>query len=192
MNALRDLVAAEGEAIAPALAATPGAEVLGPLVAAAAGDPAEGPERALVMEAVLEGYLLHFGSSRLLDTDDRDLRLLAGDYMYALGLSRLAGLGDLEAVRALAELITLSARHHAAAAGDQQPLDALWVLTALALGAGPWPAYEEAIAAARKGSVDPAELLADVSRMAADSGVRLEAQHALIAFRDVATVQPHT
>jgi hypothetical protein len=190
LKTLRDLVAAEGEAIAPALAPAP--EVLGPLVAAAAGDAAEGPDRALVMEAVLEGYLLHFGSSRLLDTDDRDLRLLAGDYMYALGLSRLAGLGDLEAVRALAELITLSARHHAAEPGDQQPLDALWVITALALGAGPWPAYEEAIAAARKGPVEPAELHANVSRRAADTGVRLEAQHALIAFRGVATVQPHT
>ena len=191
MKTLRDLVAAEGEAIAPALAPAPTAEVLGPLVAAAAQDGTEGPERALVMEAVLEGYLLHFGSSRLLDTDDRDLRLLAGDYMYALGLSRLARLGDLEAVRALAELITLSARHHAAAA-DQQPLDALWVLTALALGAGPWPGYEEAIGASRKGPIDPVELLANVSRRAADTGVRLETQHALIAFRDVATVQPHT
>ena len=39
---------------------------------------------------MLEGYLLHFGRPRLLDTPDEDLRLLAGDYMYALGLSRLA------------------------------------------------------------------------------------------------------
>ena len=30
---------------------------------------------------------------------DPDLRLLAGDYLYALGLERLAGLGDLPAVR---------------------------------------------------------------------------------------------
>ena len=41
---------------------------------------------------------------------DADLALLAGDYLYALGLERLAALGDLEAVRELSDLISLSAQ----------------------------------------------------------------------------------
>ena len=39
--------------------------------------------------------------------DDPDLALLLGDQLYALGLSRLAALGDLEAVAELADLISL-------------------------------------------------------------------------------------
>ncbi len=189
---LRELVAAEGEAIAPALAQSPGEDTLGPLVAVAAAGRPDAAEYALVLESVLEGYLLHFGHPRLLDTPDRDLRLLAGDYMYALGLSRLARIGDLPAVRALADLITLSARHQAGATPDRGLLDGLWVLTALALGAGPWPGYETAITAAREDRADRAELLLEVSRMAAETGIELDAQHALIAFRYVATLEPHT
>ncbi len=52
-----------------------------------------------MVEAVREGYLLPLRASRgSLDGADPDLALLAGDYLYALGLERLAALGDLEAV----------------------------------------------------------------------------------------------
>jgi hypothetical protein len=47
-------------------------------------------ERLFVLEAVYEGYLLHYGTSRLFEGMDDDLRLLAGDALYALGLARLA------------------------------------------------------------------------------------------------------
>lgn len=181
---LRALVAAEGEAIAPALGPTAGEDVLAPLAPSA--------DYALVLESVLEGYLLHFGRSRLLDTPDADLRLLAGDYMYALGLSRLAELGDLPAVGALADLITLSARHAAAAAEDGGLLEGLWVLSALAVGGGPWPGYEDAIAAARAGLADSGRMLGEVSARAADTHVPLEAQHALIAFRNAVASAPRT
>ena len=184
---LRELVAAEGEAIAPALGPEPGEDALGPLIAAAARARPDAQEYALVVESVLEGYLLHFGRTRLLDTDDDDLRLLAGDYMYALGLSRLARLGDLPAVRALADLITLSARHHAAGTDDQRLLEGLWALTALAVGGGSWPGYEAVIASARAGRGDPDQLLAEVSSRASETGIALEAQQALIAFRYVAS-----
>ncbi len=191
LSRLRELVAAEGEAIAPALSATPGEDALGPLIAAAAATRPDAREYALVVESVLEGYLLHFGHTRLLDTADDDLRLLAGDYMYALGLSRLARLGDLPAVRALADLITLSARHHAAS-GDHRALEGLWALSALAVGGGSWPGYEAAMAKARRGDAEPAELLAEVSSRASETGIELEAQHALIAFRLVASSAPPT
>ena len=48
-----------------------------------------------VLEAVYEGYLLHYGTPRAFAGMDEDLRLLAGDALYALGLARLAAAGDL-------------------------------------------------------------------------------------------------
>jgi hypothetical protein len=78
-------------------------------------------EYALVVESVREGYLLHYGSPRLLAGHDEDLALLAGDYLYALGIERLAGLGDTEAVRVLADLISRCARHHAEGSEDRVP-----------------------------------------------------------------------
>jgi len=182
---LRDLVADEGEAIAPALGEDPGEDVLAPLVRTAAARRDDPEEYALVMESVLEGYLLHFGRTRLLDTDDDDLRLLAGDYLYALGLSRLARLGDLAAVRALADLITLSARH---AVGEQHDdlLAALWLSSALAVASGPSKRHGRVVAAVRDGTGEATELLDEVAGGAAEAGMELLTEHALIAFRAVA------
>jgi len=59
-----------------------------------------------VLDAIREGYELHYGTPRAFEGMDDDLRLLAGDALYALGLSRLAETGDLEAVAELAELIS--------------------------------------------------------------------------------------
>jgi hypothetical protein len=90
---------------------------------AAAADPAlreyavEQPEDAgygdFVLEAIREGYELHYGTPRAFADMDDDLRLLAGDALYALGLSRLADTGDLEAVAELADLISTCAQAHA-------------------------------------------------------------------------------
>ena len=191
MARLHELVVGEGEAIAPALGAPPDPDVLAPLVESAR-DGSDGSEYALVVESVLEGYLLHFGRSRLLETPDADLRLLAGDYMYAFGLARLAQLGDLPAVAALADLITLSARHHAAGLDHGNPLEGLWILTALAVAGGTWAGYEAAIAQARGGRADAGSLLDEVSARASETNMSLEAQHALIAFRDAAPSGPQT
>jgi hypothetical protein len=96
--------------------------------------PADGPsgEYALVMEAVREGYLLHYGESRLIAGHDPDLALLAGDYLYALGLDRLATLGDTEAVAVLSELIARCAQFHAEGRGEE--VDPLWDEAARRLG----------------------------------------------------------
>jgi hypothetical protein len=86
------------------------------------GEPLDHGERAevrLLLEAIREGYELHYGRSRLVDTADADLALLAGDRLYALGLERLATLGDLDAVRVLADLISQSARVHAEGRPDE-------------------------------------------------------------------------
>ncbi len=79
---------------------------------------------APVVEAVREGYLLHYGEPRLLAGHDDDLAVLAGDYLYALGIQRLAALGDWDAVLVLANLIGDCAERHSERREDEVP--ALW------------------------------------------------------------------
>ena len=193
LERLRALLSREGEAIAPVLTGAAADEVVGPLVRACAAERETAPELALVLESILEGYLLHYGRPRLVETADPDLRLLAGDHMYAVGLSRLARLGDLDAVRALADLITLCARAHADAGPDGEPGQrpaALWLLTALALGGDGWPGYERSVEAAHRGRARTDELLAEGRRRAAQVGVELEAEAALIAFQRAVSDRP--
>jgi hypothetical protein len=80
--------------------------------------------RGFVLEAVYEGYLMHYGEPRAFTGMDEDLRLLAGDALYALGLARLADSGDLEAVAVLSDLISGSAQ--AQAEGRPSDAEALW------------------------------------------------------------------
>src|SRR3954462_8757153 len=83
-------------------------------LAAAGPRAAEAPgEYLLLVEAIREGYLLHYERPRLIQGADPDLCLLAGDYLYALGLERLAARGDMDAVTELADLISLAAQGHA-------------------------------------------------------------------------------
>jgi hypothetical protein len=77
-----------------------------------------------VLDAVREGYLLHYGEARLLAGHDGDLAVLAGDYLYALGIERLAASGDCAAVLELAELIGACARRHVEGREDEVP--GLW------------------------------------------------------------------
>ncbi|HEV2773214.1 MAG TPA: hypothetical protein VGV57_10390 [Thermoleophilaceae bacterium] len=93
------------------------------------------PDRAFVVEAVHEGWLMHYDSPRAFTRMDADLRLLGGDALFALGLARLAARGDLEAVAELADLISLCAR--AVAEGRQEWAHELWRASVEALAAGP-------------------------------------------------------
>jgi hypothetical protein len=94
---------------------------------AAAGPRAEGrrEEYELLVEAIYEGYLLHYGTPRVVRPAEADLGLLAGDRLYAIGLSRLVALED---------AITLSALAHAQ--GEQALADAVWEAGARAVGWG--------------------------------------------------------
>jgi hypothetical protein len=94
-------------------------------------------DRAFALEAVYEGFLLHYGGDpRAFAGMDADLRLLAGDTLYALGLERLARDGDLEAVAELGDLISLCARAQAETRPDL--IDRLWAATVRRLdGDGP-------------------------------------------------------
>ena len=133
---------------------------------AAAGPRAEGREDeiALVVEAIREGFLLHYGTPRIFALDDGDLALLAGDRLYALGLARLAALGDLPAVAELADLIALSAQ--AQAEGRQDVAEAVWDAGATAIGWGETEALRRAKEAARAGSSDAAAMLLAAAREA--------------------------
>jgi hypothetical protein len=95
----------------------------GGLIADVVADPGDAAshtgEYAVIVEAIREGYLQHYGEGRVVRTEDRDLALLAGDRLYALGLARLAETGDLDAVGVLADLISQCAQAHAERAPER-------------------------------------------------------------------------
>jgi hypothetical protein len=129
----------------------------GPAGVAAAGPRAAGRRQdyELLVEAIYEGYLLHYGEGRVVRVPDADLRLLAGDRMYAIGLARLVELGDTLAVAELADTLTLSAL--AQGAGSVELADAVWDAGARAVG---WGASElhgrakELVLAGAPGSIE--------------------------------------
>jgi len=103
------------------------------------------PERfALGLETIYEGYLVHYGRPRLFVPADEEAALLLGDYLYAHGLVRVAATGELDAVAALAELISTCAHRRAERADGAGDGDA-WVGAARRLGGAPAP---EAVAGA--------------------------------------------
>jgi hypothetical protein len=125
LQALADQLRAEDTPIAP--------HVVDPAEPSELGELAGGGEYALVVEAVREGYLLHYEEPRLLAEHDADLALLAGDYLYALGLDRLAALEDTRAVAILSNLISNCARLQAE--GEIAPIENLWRRAAEEIGA---------------------------------------------------------
>ncbi len=116
MSALSEVAAAVDPALGGYVVADPGRGDFGDVVS--------DPDRLFTLEAVYEGYLLHYGEPRVFAGMDADLRLLAGDSLYALGLSRVAERSDLEAVAELADLIAGAARAHAE--GDPERAASLW------------------------------------------------------------------
>ena len=140
---------------------------------AAAGPRAEGRREdvAFVVEAIREGYLLHYATGRLLRDDDRDLVLLAGDHLYALGLARLAALGDLPAVSELADVISLGAQAHAE--GRTDLAEAAWEAGAAAVGWGADDTLQAAKAAARAGAPEAAAALRAAARLMAGEVARV-------------------
>ena len=104
------------------------------------------PGHALGLETIYEGYLVHYGRSRLFAPSDRDTALLLGDYLYAHGLMCVAETGDVRAVHDLAELISRCARLQAEALGGDGDE---WVAASRALGNGAGSAAtDEAVTAA--------------------------------------------
>jgi hypothetical protein len=91
------------------------------------------PALAIGVETIYEGYLVHYGRPRLFAPSDADTALLLGDYLYAHGLVHVAETGNVEAVRDLAELISLCAQARADARSGEAEA---WAATAALLGSG--------------------------------------------------------
>jgi hypothetical protein len=163
LSSVCEALRAEGGLLAGALRGDASADgALG--AAAAAGPRSAGREAdiAFVIEAIREGELLHYESSRLFDGIEPDLALLAGDRLYALGLARLAELGDLEAIAELADVIALCAQ--ARAEGRPEVTDAVWQAGVAAIGWGASEVVDGAKAAARDGEPDAPDALLAAAR----------------------------
>jgi len=92
------------------------------------------PRFALGLETIYEAYLVHYGRSRLFDPPDEGERILLGDYLYAQGLVRIADAGGVDAVAAMADLIS----HCAALRAENDGADGeAWVGATRALGGEP-------------------------------------------------------
>ncbi len=175
LDALATLLRDEGSVISPHVTLADGNQpLLGVLAAAGPRTRANGAEYAFVVEAVREGYELHYGSGRVVASADRDLDLLAGDYLYALGLERLAALGDLDAVRELSDLISLAARVHDRGAAPERVAEesaALWIAATTAIAGGSGEAHERGKSELRAGEDGaPASLRQAAERTAEDGG----------------------
>jgi len=162
LERLRELIVAEGEPLSGGLLerVPEGAQpTLGKLAAAGPRAAADPREYELLIEAIYEGYLLHYGDSRLLSGGDDDLALLAGDRLYTIGLERLVALGDLDAVLELADVISLCALM--VGRGERSSCDPLWRAGAVGWGAG--EDYRHAKALARAGDALAGEALRALS-----------------------------
>jgi len=127
---------------------------------------------AVGLETIYEGYLVHYGRSRLFSAADPDSALLLGDYLYAHGLVRVAATGDVAAIADLAELISLCAQ---ARAEGRNGDGAAWAATSAGLGVGDLSPARDALRMGRDAS-----LLEAIARSAAgdDAVDRALAAHA--------------
>jgi hypothetical protein len=160
-------------------ALAPDAELLGADLSAHRDAPDAGaPESDLevAIEAVREGYLLHYGTPRLAPAGDPDLALLVGDRLYALGLERLAAAGELHAIAELSEVIALCAQAHSL--GDDELAAAVWEAGAAAVRGGTTPEHRAAKAAAAAGDPGAAAALRASARQAPRGG-RLDVDDSL-------------
>lgn len=169
-NALGTLAAdlrAEGSVISAKVTDSDESPALGELAAAGPRAGTDPGAYALVIESVREGYLLHYGEPRVVLGADSDLALLAGDYLYALGLERLAALGDLAAVRELSDLISLSAQLHADGPADPDAAGWLWLAATTAIATGESTAHNAAKEALRAERAEARVALESAAREAA-------------------------
>jgi hypothetical protein len=143
--------------------------VEGPAQIAASGPRTNGSAARyeLLVEAIYEGYLLHYGAPRVAIAADADLRVLAGDRLYALGLARLVELGDTFAVAELADTIMLSAL--AQGAGDAPLAEAIWAAGARAVGWGSSDQHDRAKDLVTAGAPEAIEAMRTSARSAAAS-----------------------
>jgi hypothetical protein len=162
--------------------------VLGPLAAAGPRAAADPDQYSIVVESIREGYELHYGAPRILAGQDENLALLAGDYLYALGLERLAAMRDWEAVAELSDLISLSAACHAE--GSEQVVPSLWLAAAVAVGCGGGDSHESGKQMARSGAPGAAASLRDSATQTAGASGLADALGRAAESIDLAAPRP--
>ncbi len=163
--ALSERIATEGEPLSGHVVTPAEAPVLGELAAGGPRTSDAAAEYSFVVEAVREGYLCHYGTPRVLEASDSDLRLLAGDLFYAIGISGLAALDDPESVGILSDLIRIAAGFRAI--GEAARAETLWLAQLLALAYGIDPAQTALVEALRRGEPGSLEALNEWSSDAA-------------------------
>jgi hypothetical protein len=116
-----------------------------------------------------ERYLVHHAPrGRVFAPADREQGLLLGDYLYASGLVRVCAVGDVDAIAALADLVSLAAHLRA----EDRPLDGeLWLATAHYLAGDRGGDLEAAREALRAGDGEP------LLRLAAKDPAEIVQQH---------------
>jgi hypothetical protein len=167
LGELRAALAAEGGTLAATLASEADlAEPVGARDPIAVGPRTRGRDAdyELLLGMIREGVALHYADSRVVCAGDPDLALLLGDQLYALGLSRLAALGDLESVTQLGDTISLVAQ--AQCAGDSELAGAVWTAGITAVGWGMTDALERAKRLTRAGHPEAREALLRASAAA--------------------------
>jgi hypothetical protein len=145
---------------------------------------------ALGLETIYEGYLMHYGRPRLFVAEDRDTRILLGDYLYAHGLVRVAESGDVRVVADLAALLSVCAQLRAEVEPGRPVADGVvWAATLACLGRD-----DPELAAARAELRDRGEpgALADVAVAAAGADAVEDAlvRHAERAAADTTRIPP--
>lgn len=122
-------------------------------------EPGQEAEYDQLLADIAEGARLHYDGRG----EDPDLALLEGDQMYARGLARLADLGDLEAIRELADVISLVAQSRAG--GDAELATAVWRAGVHAVRHGGDSRHEAAKELARSGDPDATRAMENVARL---------------------------
>jgi hypothetical protein len=183
VNPLVEALRAGGGPLADVVRSSPDSDPAtppGPAQIAALGPRAVGHESEyeLLLEMILEGSRLHYGVARVVRTDDRDLALLLGDQLYALGLERLSALGDVDAVAELADVISLVSQAYTA--GDARLAEAIWRAGAVAIGWGSSDAHEAAKQLARAEDARAVGALAAVASAAGASDARRDVDDRLL------------
>ena len=113
---------------------------------------------------------MHYGPPRNGDFADSDVALLEGDRLYAMGLERLAALGELHAIAELSDVISLCAQAHSA--GDADLAAAVWEAGDAAVRHGSSVAHRQAKNAAAAGDPGAAAALRAFARQGARDGRR--------------------
>ncbi len=145
LTELATMLEAEGSVISPHVVEPAERPALGPSPPPASGPPPPAASTRSLSRRSARATCCTTRPGGSSPATDPDLALLAGDYLYALGLERLAALGDLAAVRELSDLISLAAQIHDTGRSPEraaQEAAALWLACAMAIAAGPGDSHE--------------------------------------------------